>query len=109
MVLGNLLSNAIRHTPPGGSVSVAATQAGGAVQVEVVDDGEGIPAELLPRIFDRFVRGPGSHGSGLGLAIARDLVVAHGGSIAVESRVGAGTTVVFSLPVARPDLEVAPT
>jgi signal transduction histidine kinase len=54
-------------------------------------------------VFDRFVRGSGSHGSGLGLAIARDLVTAHGGRIAVESHVGAGTRIRFSLPVAAPD------
>lgn len=100
MVLGNLLSNAIRHTPPGGSIGVGAAETGGSVRVEVVDDGEGIAPELLPKVFDRFVRGSGSRGSGLGLAIARDLVQAHGGSIAVESKVGAGTRIRFTLPVA---------
>jgi signal transduction histidine kinase len=68
-----------------------------------VDDGTGVPAELLPKVFDRFVRGSGSHGSGLGLAIARDLVAAHGGHIEADSKVGAGTTVSFTLPVAGPD------
>ena len=102
MVLSNLLSNAIRHTPRGGSVSVGATPAGDLVRVAVVDDGTGIPAELLPKVFDRFVRGSGSHGSGLGLAIARDLVAAHGGHIEAGSKVGAGTTVSFTLPVAGP-------
>ena len=109
MVLGNLLSNAIRHTPPGGSVRVGATGAGAMVQVEVVDDGEGIPPDLLPRVFDRFVRGSGSHGSGLGLAIARDLVTAHGGRIGVDSQVGTGTRISFSLPVARPERAETPT
>ncbi len=66
--------------------------------VAVSDTGEGIPDELLPKVFDRFVKGPGAAGSGLGLAIARDLVVAHGGSIEARSRVGAGTTVQFTLP-----------
>ncbi|MBJ7601304.1 MAG: hypothetical protein DLM67_20720 [Candidatus Nephthysia bennettiae] len=103
MVFSNLLSNAIRHTPRGGSVSVGATPAGALVRVTVVDDGTGIPAELLLKVFDRFVRGAGSHGSGLGLAIARDLVVAHGGRIDADSKVGAGTTVSFTLPVAGSD------
>src|SRR5205807_6582386 len=91
MVLSNLLSNAIRHTAEGGTVTVRAAQAGAMVQVSVVDDGAGIPPGLLPKVFDRFVRGSGSHGSGLGLAIARDLVAAHGGTMAAESQVGVGT------------------
>lgn len=97
-VLGNLLTNAIRHTPPGGSVAVTGRSSGGSVTVAVSDTGEGIPDELLPKVFDRFVKGRGAAGSGLGLAIARDLVVAHGGSIEARSRVGAGTTVQFTLP-----------
>jgi two-component system, OmpR family, sensor histidine kinase BaeS len=98
MVLGNLLSNAIRHTPAGGSVTVGAAEKGGAVQVYVSDTGPGIPQEVLPRVFERFVRGPGSRGSGLGLAIARDLVTAHGGSIEAESLPGGGATIRFTLP-----------
>jgi two-component system sensor histidine kinase BaeS len=97
-VLGNLVSNAVRHTPRGGSVRIGAAPAGGAVAVTVTDTGEGIPADLLPRVFDRFVRGPGSRGSGLGLAIARDVVRAQGGTIEIESRPGAGTTVRLTLP-----------
>jgi two-component system, OmpR family, sensor histidine kinase BaeS len=100
-VLGNLLTNAIRYTPHGGSVTVLGRSSGGHVTVTVVDTGEGIPEELLPRVFDRFVKGPRSTGSGLGLAIARDVVVAHGGSIDVQSRTGAGTTVQFTLPIGR--------
>jgi len=67
--------------------------------VTVSDSGEGIPADLLPSIFERFVRGPGSNGSGLGLAIARDLVQVHGGAITAESQPGAGTTIRFTLPL----------
>jgi signal transduction histidine kinase len=78
---------------------VAARQ-GSEVAVRVEDTGEGIPAELLPRVFERFVKEPGSPGSGLGLAIARDIVTAHGGSIDSESRPGSGTTVSFVLPAA---------
>ncbi len=99
-VLGNLVSNAVRHTPPGGSVRVTAAPAGGAVLIAVADSGEGIPPELLPHVFERFVKGPGSPGSGLGLAIARDVVTAHGGTIGIESRPAAGTTVRLTLPAA---------
>ena len=97
-VIANLIANAIAHTPSGGSVRVSAARADGGVTVSVTDTGEGIPADLLPRIFDRFVKTPGSSGSGLGLAIARDLVTAHGGTIYAESTVGSGTTVRFTLP-----------
>jgi signal transduction histidine kinase len=68
------------------------------VTVEVRDTGSGIAPVLLPRVFDRFVKGPGSRGSGLGLAIARDVVAAHGGTIVAESPPGAGTTIRFTLP-----------
>lgn len=97
-VLGNLLGNALAHTPAGGSIAVRAEVGDGCVAVAVKDTGTGIPAELLPRIFDRFVRGAGSAGSGLGLAIARDIVTAHGGTISAESPAGQGTTVRFTLP-----------
>jgi len=98
-VIANLLANAIGHTPSGGSVRVTAVRADGAISISVTDTGEGIPADLLPRIFDRFVKTPGSGGSGLGLAIARDLVTAHGGTITAESTVGSGTSVRFTLPL----------
>ena len=101
-VLGNLLANAITHTPAGGSVDIRAQRSGDYLTVTVSDDGEGISTDLLPWVFDRFVKGPGSHGSGLGLAIARDLVQAHGGTITAESQPGAGTTVRFTLPVESP-------
>ena len=91
-VLGNLLSNAIRHTPAGGSVTVAVSASGDEVVTTVTDTGEGIPPELLPRVFERFVKGASSPGSGLGLAIAHDLVTAHGGRLDIESVVGSGTT-----------------
>jgi signal transduction histidine kinase len=65
----------------------------------VADTGEGIAPELLPHVFERFVRGAGSRGSGLGLAIAHDITVTHGGTIDVESTLGAGTTFRISLPV----------
>jgi len=99
-VLANLLSNALRHTPAGGEVVVSARSAStpGWLEAIVADNGSGIDPELLPTIFDRFVREPGSPGSGLGLAICRDLVEAHGGYISIESKPGQGTTVRFTLP-----------
>ncbi|HYN87913.1 MAG TPA: ATP-binding protein [Ardenticatenaceae bacterium] len=104
-VLYNLVQNAIRHTPGGGTVAIRARSAPGAVEVAVVDTGEGIAAEDLPRVFERFYRGEKSRsrttgGSGLGLAIARGIVEAHGGRIWAESRPGEGTTLRFTLPAA---------
>jgi signal transduction histidine kinase len=97
-VLGNLLSNAIRHTPTGRTVRVAVSASGGEVVITVTDTGEGIPPELLPRVFDRFVKGANSPGSGLGLAIAHDIVAVHGGALTIESALGFGTTVRLTLP-----------
>ena len=100
-VLSNLLSNALRYTPSGGHVTVSAAASGpAAVELAVRDDGPGIPADLLPRVFDRFVKEPGSSGSGLGLAICRDLVEAQGGHISIDSAPGRGTIVTFTLPLA---------
>jgi two-component system sensor histidine kinase BaeS len=100
-VLANLLHNAVRHTPPGGIVRVSAgPEAGGAVAFAVEDSGAGIPADALPHVFERFVKGPGSSGAGLGLAIAKSLVEAHGGSISAEAGAEGGTIVRFTLPLA---------
>src|SRR5207302_1338466 len=82
----------------GGTVRVAVRRAGDRVELPVTDTGAGIPADLLPHVFDRFVKGPGATGTGLGLAIARDVVAAHGGTIGIESEPGAGTTVRVELP-----------
>jgi signal transduction histidine kinase len=101
-VLGNLVSNALRHTPAGGRIVLGAGAARGAIQLWVQDDGEGIPAEALPYIFDRFYRAdasrPGGGESGLGLAIAKSIVEAHGGSIAAASQPGEGTRFSLTLP-----------
>lgn len=99
-VVANLLTNAIRSTPSGGHVTVSATGSPTGVGITVRDTGQGIPADLLPRVFERFARGPESRGAGLGLSIARDLVVAHGGEIAARSEPGGGTELRFTLPLA---------
>jgi two-component system, OmpR family, sensor histidine kinase BaeS len=98
-VLANLVANALRHTPAGGRVTVAAGVETGWLRLEVRDTGRGVEPDLLPHIFDRFVTGDDSRGTGLGLAIARQLVVAHGGEIAAESAPGAGTTIRVRLPL----------
>ncbi len=107
-VFGNLLSNALRHTPAGGNVICrAVAESAGAVTVSISDNGAGIPPESLPHIFDRFYRVDRSRsraegGTGLGLAIVRQLVEAHGGRVWAESAPGQGTTVAFSVPLAGP-------
>ena len=72
------------------------------VLLTVRDDGTGIPAELLPRVFDRFVKGQASSGSGLGLAIVRDVVEAHGGSVTASSTASDGTAITLKLPAVAP-------
>ena len=103
-VLGNLLSNAIRHSRPGGTVSVSAEAQPDRVIVRVSDTGAGIHPDELPHVFDRFSKGVDSRGSGLGLTIARNLVLAHGGDIKAESRLEEGTTMTFSLPLDASDV-----
>jgi len=105
-VFTNLLENAIKYTPEGGTVMLAAKAGSGEVIVAVADSGNGIPAEDLPRIFERFYRvdkARSGKGYGLGLAITKDIVQAHGGSIRVESAVGSGTRFTVRLPAARSD------
>ena len=97
-LLANLVENALRYTPRGGRVRIAATMRSRDVEVRVADTGADLSEEELPRIFDRFYKGAGSTGSGLGLTIVRNLIEAHGGTVRAESRPGAGTTIVFSLP-----------
>jgi signal transduction histidine kinase len=102
-VLGNLMANALRYTPPDGVITMRAKSQSGGVQITVSDTGEGIPPEDLPYIFDRFWRGDRSRphtggSSGLGLAIAQQLVQAHDGRIGVSSEPGQGTTFTIELP-----------
>ena len=109
-VLVNLVHNAIKYTPSGGSVVIGTALQGHAQSFFVRDTGVGIRAEELPRIFERFYKvnrarsktdfiGPGGGGSGLGLAIARHVVEAHGGRIMAESTPGQGSTFTFTLPI----------
>ncbi len=102
-VLYNLVQNAIRHTPPTGSVSLATRVVPQGIQVDVTDTGEGISPEDLPHIFDQFFRSEKSRsretgGAGLGLAIAKRIIEAHQGRIWVESQVGQGACFSFILP-----------
>lgn len=103
-VLDNLVSNALRYTSQGGTITLGARKAGNEVEISVSDTGSGIPPEDLPAIFDRFQRGDKSRHtetgeSGLGLAIVKALVEAHGGRVSAESEVGRGTTIRMTFPV----------
>jgi signal transduction histidine kinase len=103
-VLSNLIGNAIKFTPVGGSITVTVERDGPDVRFSVADTGPGIPPHSLSRVFDRFWQGvPGGHGSrGLGLYIARGIVEAHGGKIAARSTVGRGSTFTFTIPTSAP-------
>jgi two-component system sensor histidine kinase VicK len=105
-VLLNLLANAVEFTPSGGQISIATRADGAMVRVSVADSGIGIPAEDLPRIFERFYRVDKARsrmlgGTGLGLAIARQIIELSGGAISIDSELGKGTEVVFTLPAAQ--------
>ena len=108
-VLANLLENALRHTPAGGQVELSARSVAQGVAITVKDSGDGIAAEYLPRVFERFYRvddgrSRGVGGSGIGLAIARALTEAHGGRIRAESAgAGKGASFVVTLPARGPD------
>ncbi len=103
--VSNLISNAVAHTPPGGSVVLAAKPESFAVRIEVTDTGIGIPAEALPKVFDRFFRldtsrSQASGGTGLGLAIVQSIMLLHGGKVEIASQPGHGTRVTLRLPLA---------
>ena len=103
LVLTNLMHNAVKFTPPGGRITVAARPAGEEIVLSVQDTGVGIPDEDLPRIFERFYKADQARsggGTGLGLAIAKHVVQGHGGRIWAESIEGQGSTFYFTLPVA---------
>jgi signal transduction histidine kinase len=99
-VFTNLLSNALKHTPPGGKVTVSARGEESGVAFSIADTGKGIPSEYLPRIFEQFFRVPDQGtqtGAGLGLAIVKEIVEAHGGTVSADSIEGKGSTFSFTL------------
>jgi heavy metal sensor kinase len=101
----NLIDNAVKYTPPGGSVHLRIFEDAGRAVFEITDTGVGIPADALPLVFERFYRvdrdrSSGEAGAGLGLAIVKSICVAHGGRVDVESAVGAGSRFLVSLPLA---------
>jgi signal transduction histidine kinase len=110
-VFSNLVGNALKFTPRGGCVTLAAEPQGAMVRFAVLDTGPGIAPEHLPRIFDRFWKKDtsGTKGTGLGLFIAKGIVDAHGGCIWVESSIGQGTAFYFTLPIAEPAASQVPT
>ncbi len=102
--VGNLVSNALAHTPPGGAVVLGTHADSSTIRIEVSDTGVGIPAEALPRVFDRFFRvdssrSQGLGGTGLGLAIVQSIALLHGGKVEISSQLGHGTRVTLRIPV----------
>lgn len=107
-IFGNLVSNALKYTPPGGRVRLTAQREGGRWSVTVLDNGPGIPAESISKVFEPFYRlvrddHLGVEGSGLGLAICREMVDQLGGEISLKSTVGQGTCAVVRFPVDQPE------
>jgi two-component system phosphate regulon sensor histidine kinase PhoR len=109
--LNNVIANAILYNKPGGSVTISTRETGGVARIEIADTGIGIPADAVPRVFDRFFRVDKARsremgGSGLGLSIARTIFVAHGGDITCTSEPGVGSMFVISLPALTRDTSV---
>jgi NtrC-family two-component system sensor histidine kinase KinB len=101
-VFANLLTNAIRHSPGGGVVSISVARTDGVIRFTVRDAGPGVPREYQQAVFDKFFRMPGAPtgAAGLGLFIAKELVTAHGGEIGLDSEPGRGSSFWFTLPAA---------
>jgi signal transduction histidine kinase len=108
-VISNLLGNAIKFTPPGGSVELSVRRAGQQIALVVSDTGPGIPEDELPTLFEKYRQGRNNRieGSGFGLFIVKAVVEAHGGTVDISSTVGQGTAVTVYLPVSRPKVEQA--
>jgi signal transduction histidine kinase len=100
--LENVIANGVRHSPPGSPLRVVLRAGDEVARIEVVDQGPGIPPDLVPHLFERFATGPRSQGIGLGLYLAERIVRAHGGSLKVESTPGAGASFGFCLPIHSP-------
>jgi len=100
LALQNLLSNAVRHSSAGATVTLVAAPDEAGVRFSVQDKGEGVAPEYLPRLFDRFFRVPGGRGgsAGLGLSIVKDVAEAHGGQVGARSTLGEGSTFWLSVP-----------
>jgi two-component system heavy metal sensor histidine kinase CusS len=103
--VSNLVSNAIAHTPQGGSVTLSVTGADAEIRIQVSDTGTGIPADALPKVFDRFFRVDPSRskvsgGTGLGLAIVQSIMTLHGGRVEIASQLGRGTIVILHIHTA---------
>ena len=110
LVLANLISNAVRHSPAGSTVTVAAVPSEGSVLFEVIDEGPGIAAEFQERIFEKFFRIPGTRGEGIGLGlyISREIVNAHHGEMGVRSEPGKGSVFWFRLPLGAAEMRSTP-
>jgi len=109
-VLNNLLSNAFKYSPGGGEIVIGARREGDKVAIWVKDEGTGIPAEALNKVFDRFYRVDNTAcrtttGTGLGLALVREIISVHGGHVRAESMLGKGSTFFISLPAVNNDLQ----
>ncbi len=105
-VVTNLLTNAIKFTPVGGSITLSVRSSDGSGTIIVQDTGRGIPREDIPHVFERFWRGPGARnttGSGVGLAVVQELVAAHGGQVTVKSEEGHGACFVVTIPSVQGD------
>ncbi len=108
--IGNVIANALDHTPPGGRITVSAAREGDTLSVGVSDTGRGIPPEHLAHVFDRFYRVEPATRSGrlgLGLALVKSIVALHGGSVAIASEVGRGTEVTLRVPMEPPAAELS--
>ncbi len=102
-VLTNLIENAVRHSPAGGSIEINVSRHGSEAELSVADQGSGVPATDRERIFERFVRLAGGSGAGIGLYIVKGLVAAHGGSVRVEDASAGGARFVVRIPASQDD------